>query len=33
VPNVEGDEYAVIKNTSGSPVNLAGWRLNAGDEG
>jgi endonuclease YncB( thermonuclease family) len=33
VPRVESDEYAVIKNTGGSAVNLGGWRLNAGDEG
>jgi endonuclease YncB( thermonuclease family) len=33
VPRVESDEYAAIKNTGGSAVNLAGWRLNAGDEG
>jgi len=30
-PYYEGDEYAVIKNVGGSAVNLAGWRLNAGD--
>ncbi len=29
----EPDEYAVIKNTGSSAVNLAGWRLNAGAEG
>ena len=29
----EGDEYAVIKNTGGSTVNLKGFRLNAGDNG
>jgi micrococcal nuclease len=33
VPRVESDEYAVIKNTGGSAVNIGGWRLNAGDEG
>jgi endonuclease YncB( thermonuclease family) len=33
VPRVESDEYAVIKNTGGTAVNLGGWRLNAGDEG
>ena len=33
IPRVESDEYAVIKNVGGSPVNLAGWRLNAGDPG
>ncbi|NLE99848.1 MAG: MBL fold metallo-hydrolase [Anaerolineales bacterium] len=32
-PYVEGDEYAVIKNTGGVPVNLDGWRLNAGAPG
>lgn len=32
-PQVEGDEYAVIKNTGDAAVNLAGWRLNADDEG
>lgn len=30
-PIYEGDEYAAIKNVGGSAVNLAGWRLNAGD--
>lgn len=29
----EPDEYAVIKNTGNSAVNLGGWRLNAGAEG
>lgn len=29
----EPDEYAVIKNISGIPVNIGGWRLNAGDPG
>lgn len=29
----EGDEYAVIKNVGNTSVNLAGWRLNAGDRG
>jgi len=33
VARVESDEYAVIKNTGGSAVNLAGWRLNAGADG
>jgi endonuclease YncB( thermonuclease family) len=33
VPRVESDEYAVVKNTGGTAVNLAGWRLNAGAEG
>jgi endonuclease YncB( thermonuclease family) len=33
VKRVESDEYAVIKNVGGSPINLGGWRLNAGDEG
>jgi endonuclease YncB( thermonuclease family) len=32
-PNTEGDEYAQIQNMGGAPVNLAGWRLNAGAEG
>jgi endonuclease YncB( thermonuclease family) len=30
VPQVESDEYAEIFNRGESPVNLAGWRLNAG---
>ena len=30
---VESDEYAVITNVGGTAVNLAGWRLNAGDAG
>lgn len=29
----EGDEYAVIKNAGGTAINLAGFRLNAGDRG
>lgn len=29
----EGDEYAVVKNTGGTEINLKGWRLNAGDRG
>jgi len=33
VPRVESDEYAEIVNRGGSPVNLAGWRLNAGADG
>ena len=33
VPKVESDEYAEITNTGGTPVNLAGWRLNADDDG
>jgi hypothetical protein len=33
VPRVESDEYAVIKNAGGSPINLGGWRLNAGNPG
>ena len=30
---MESDEYAVIANVGGSPVNLGGWRLNADDTG
>ncbi len=33
VARVESDEYAVITNVGGSPVNLGGWLLNAGDDG
>ena len=33
VSRVESDEYAVITNNGGSPVNLSGWRLNAGAPG
>jgi len=33
VPRVESDEYAEIMNQGGGTVNLAGWRLNAGDPG
>jgi len=33
VKQVESDEYAVIKNVGGSPVNLNGWHLNADDPG
>lgn len=32
-PYAEGDEYAVIVNLGGAPVNLSGWRLNAGAPG
>lgn len=28
----EPDEYAVITNRGGAPVNLGGWRLNAGED-
>jgi len=31
VPRVESDEYAEISNRGGAVVDLAGWRLNAGD--
>ena len=30
VPKVESDEYAEILNQGSKPVNVAGWRLNAG---
>ncbi len=33
VVQVESDEYVVITNRGGTAVNLAGWRLNAGDAG
>lgn len=33
VPRVESDEYAVITNRDFMPINLQGWRLNAGDQG
>ena len=33
VPRVESDEYAEISNRGGAAVDLAGWRLNAGDPG
>jgi len=33
VPQVESDEYAQILNQGAEPVNLAGWRLNAGAPG
>lgn len=29
----EADEYAEIRNVGGTPVNLGGWRLYAGDPG
>jgi endonuclease YncB( thermonuclease family) len=32
-PQVEGDEYAEITNIGNEPVNLEGWRLNAGSPG
>jgi endonuclease YncB( thermonuclease family) len=32
-PRTEGDEYADISNTDSTPVNLQGYRLNAGDPG
>jgi micrococcal nuclease len=32
-PRTEGDEYAVLSNTGSTPVNLQGYRLNAGDLG
>ena len=31
--STESDEYAEITNQGGSPVNLGGWHLNAGDAG
>lgn len=31
VHQVESDEYVVISNGGRSPVNIGGWRLNAGD--
>jgi hypothetical protein len=31
VPRVESDEYAEISNKGNAPVNISGWRLNAGD--
>ena len=31
--STESDEYAEITNQDGSPVNLGGWHLNAGDPG
>ena len=33
VPMVESDEFAEITNLGNEPVNLAGWRLNAGSPG
>lgn len=33
VPRVESDEFVTIKNTSGSPVDLSGWHINAGNPG
>ncbi len=33
VYRVESDEYVVIENVGGVAVDLAGWRLNAGDPG
>lgn len=33
VPQVESDEYALIANLGSAPVNLQGWRLNAGNPG
>jgi endonuclease YncB( thermonuclease family) len=33
VYSVESDEYAEIANTGDAPVNIGGWRLNAGDRG
>lgn len=33
VYRVESDEYAQITNQGGSPINLAGWHLYAGDPG
>ncbi len=33
VPRVESDEYAEVFNQGFGPVNLARWRLNAGDPG
>lgn len=33
VKRVESDEYAQITNEGGAAVNLAGWRLNAGNPG
>ena len=31
VAQVESDEYAEITNRGGTPVNIGGWRLNAGE--
>ena len=33
VYRVESDEYVEITNMGATPVNLAGWRINAGDPG
>jgi hypothetical protein len=33
VPRVESDEYAKIANEGGAPMDIGGWRLNAGDPG
>jgi micrococcal nuclease len=33
VPRVESDEYALLQNVGGSPVNIGGWHLYAGDPG
>ena len=33
VASVESDEYAVIANIGTTPINLGGWRLNAGADG
>lgn len=33
VPRVESDEYAEIANVGTAPIDLGGWRLNAGDPG
>ena len=33
VPRVESDEYAEIANTGNAPINVGGWRLNAGTPG
>ena len=33
VPQVESDEYAVITNVGDAAQNMAGWRLNAEDDG
>jgi len=33
VPKVESDEYAEIINAGSEPIDLAGWRLNAGSQG
>jgi endonuclease/exonuclease/phosphatase family metal-dependent hydrolase len=33
VPDVESDEYIELLNQGAAPVNLSGWRINAGDEG